>query len=178
MPDPTFMEITKALADESRVRALLALRHGELCVCQIIGLLGLAPSTISKHLAILKQAGLIDARKHGRWMYYRIADHDEPQVRATLDWLSGTIANSPAIRDDDRRLRNICKIDPEILCEQQREGIWAACLTSTASCSSARTNHAAARSPKAGRAASTAAASRRTARALSPPSSTRSPRKS
>jgi ArsR family transcriptional regulator len=52
-----FMNITKALADENRVRTLLALRKGELCVCQTTEL-GLAPSTVSKHLSILYQAGL------------------------------------------------------------------------------------------------------------------------
>jgi DNA-binding transcriptional ArsR family regulator len=55
-----FMNITKALADENRVRALLALRHGELCVCQITEFFGLAPSTMSKHLSVLYQAGLLE----------------------------------------------------------------------------------------------------------------------
>jgi DNA-binding transcriptional ArsR family regulator len=45
---------------------------GELCVCQIIELLGLVPSTVSKHMSILKQAGLVENRKEARWMYYRL----------------------------------------------------------------------------------------------------------
>ena len=65
-----FMAIVKALADENRVRALMALRERELCVCEIIELLGLAPSTVSKHLSILYQAGLLESRKDGRWVYY------------------------------------------------------------------------------------------------------------
>ena len=60
-----FMKITKALADENRVRALLALRRGELCVCQITELFGLTASTVSKQLSILYQAGLVDSR--WRW---------------------------------------------------------------------------------------------------------------
>ena len=67
-----FMSITKALADENRIRTLLALRQGELCVCQITELFGLAPSTISKHLSILFQAGLVESRKDGRWFYYQL----------------------------------------------------------------------------------------------------------
>ena len=59
-----FMNIVKALGDENRVRALLALRTSELCVCQIIELLGLAPSTVSKHMSILKQARLVDTREN------------------------------------------------------------------------------------------------------------------
>ena len=58
-----FMTITKALADDKRVRTLLALRKDELCVCQITALLGLAVSTVSKHLSILYQAGLVESRK-------------------------------------------------------------------------------------------------------------------
>ena len=65
------MAVIKALADENRVRVLLALGAGELCVCQIVELLGLAPSTVSKHLSILKQARLVESRKEGRWMFYR-----------------------------------------------------------------------------------------------------------
>ena len=69
-----FMRITKALADENRVRMLLMLKGGELCVCQITELFGLAPSTISKHLSILYQAGLAESRKDGRWIYFRLPD--------------------------------------------------------------------------------------------------------
>ena len=54
------MAVTKALADENRVRILMALEPKELCVCQIVELLDLAPSTVSKHMAILKQARLVD----------------------------------------------------------------------------------------------------------------------
>ena len=67
-----FIEITKAISDPNRVRILMALRAGELCVCRIIELLQLAPSTVSKHLTILKRAGLIEGRKEGRWMHYRL----------------------------------------------------------------------------------------------------------
>src|SRR5512137_1434832 len=68
-----FIAIAKAVSDSHRVRALCALRGGELCVCQIIALLGLAPSTVSKHLAVLRSARLVDSRKEGRWIYYRLS---------------------------------------------------------------------------------------------------------
>jgi len=63
------LRITKALADPNRVRVLLALQRGELCVCQISELFQLAPSTISKHLSILHNAGLIESRKDERWCF-------------------------------------------------------------------------------------------------------------
>ena len=82
-----FMAVTKALADPNRVRILLALRRGELCVCQITELFGLAPSTVSKHLSILHHAGMIQSRKSERWVYYRLPDRTAPvAVREALDW--------------------------------------------------------------------------------------------
>src|SRR5664280_1261035 len=70
------MAVIKALADENRVRILMALGPKELCVCQVVELLGLAPSTVSKHMAILKQARFVDGRKEGRWMFYRLAEKE------------------------------------------------------------------------------------------------------
>ena len=56
------MDVLKALADENRLRALRALQGGELCVCRLIALLELAPSTVSKHLSILRAARLVESR--------------------------------------------------------------------------------------------------------------------
>jgi len=105
-----FMNITKALADENRIRILLALdHHGETCVCHLIDLLQLAPSTVSKHLFLLKNARLIIARKEGRWVYYRLSGiHDAPQtVVDALRWVTRSVADDPAIEADRRRLDRI-----------------------------------------------------------------------
>ena len=112
-----FIAITKALADESRVRLLLSLENGELCVCQLIELLGLAPSTVSKHMSILKQAGLVDMRKEGRWAYYRVAGENSPQpVLAALRWTFDMAGVSPRALEDKTKLRNILKCDPGDIC--------------------------------------------------------------
>src|SRR5512136_1120581 len=108
-----FMKITKALADENRVRALLALRKGELCVCQITELFGLAPSTMSKHLSILYQAGLVESRKKGRWIFYRLPGKDAPvEAREAIRWVQRSLAGSPDAADDTQRLRQVLKLDP------------------------------------------------------------------
>ena len=73
-----FLSLTKALADENRLRMLMALQEGEVCVCQITELMGLAMSTVSNHLSILYQAGLVNARKEGRWMYYSLPGKGAP----------------------------------------------------------------------------------------------------
>ncbi|NBB95866.1 MAG: metalloregulator ArsR/SmtB family transcription factor [Planctomycetes bacterium] len=110
----TYLAINKALSDENRVRVMLALAGGEMCVCQIIELLGLAPSTVSKHMHVLQQAGLVDARKEGRWIYYRRADSDAVRDRVAL--LDESLAGDPTARSDARRLKRIRQINRSKLC--------------------------------------------------------------
>ena len=81
-----FMAITKALSDPNRVRILLALRRGELCVCQITELFGFAPSTVSKHLSILHHAHLILSRKSERWVYYRLPERNPRRLPCARRW--------------------------------------------------------------------------------------------
>jgi ArsR family transcriptional regulator, arsenate/arsenite/antimonite-responsive transcriptional repressor len=115
-----FMNITKALADENRVRTLLALRRGELCVCQITELFGLAPSTVSKHLSILFHAGLVESRKEGRWIYYQLPGKTAPvAVREALDWVRKALGRSPKAITDAVKLKRILKLDPVELCRQR-----------------------------------------------------------
>jgi DNA-binding transcriptional ArsR family regulator len=114
-----FMNLTKALADAHRVRILLALRQGELCACQITGLFGLAPSTMSKHLSILFQAGLVESRKNGRWVYYRLPGREAPvAVREALQWVEKSLAADPKAVDDGEQLKKILKLDPVELCKR------------------------------------------------------------
>ena len=114
------LTIFKALADENRLRALLALHEGELCVCQIVEFLGLAPSTVSKHMAILRQAGLVESRKSGRWVYYKYPQEPLPvEVRHTLDWINGVFKNDQKILLDKEKIAEIVKIDVLELCKKQ-----------------------------------------------------------
>ncbi|MCX7006705.1 MAG: metalloregulator ArsR/SmtB family transcription factor [Kiritimatiellaeota bacterium] len=93
------MDVLKALADETRLRALCALRNGELCVCQLIALLDLSPSTVSKHLSILRQ---FRTRAVGKVLGLLFADLD-PTTR---------------IRDDRKQLKKICNESMETLCRR------------------------------------------------------------
>ena len=115
-----FMAITKALADPGRVRILLALRRGELCVCQITELFGFAPSTVSKHLSLLFQARLVESRKEGRWIYYQLPGKNAPvAVREALEWIEKSQASDPQILADNKQLKKILKLDPVELCKRQ-----------------------------------------------------------
>ena len=116
-----FLSITKALSDENRVRALMALAGGELCVCQVIELLGLAPSTVSKHMAILRQAGLVETRKDGRWIYYRLAEQPAlPCVRQALAMALEWLGKDDRIRKDARTLKDVRKMTREELCRHYK----------------------------------------------------------
>lgn len=110
------MAIAKALADENRTRVVMFLRGGEMCVCQIVEMLGLAPSTVSKHLDILYQAGLIESRKEGRWVYYRLPESSSPCARQALDWVHAALAKDPRVVQDRRQSRTVVKMDKESLC--------------------------------------------------------------
>lgn len=115
-----FIRITRALADPNRVRILLALRKKELCVCQIVELLQLAPSTISKHLFILNHAGLILSRKDERWVYYRLPDDAPVAVREAIDWVHKSLAQSPETQADAKALKKILNMEPAKLCQKQK----------------------------------------------------------
>jgi len=115
-----FLNITKALADENRLRIVMALQDGELCVCQITEFLGLAMSTVSKHLSILYQAGLVDARKEGRWMYYSLAGKGAPSAaREGIAWVRRSLAGSERMAEDAKRLKKVLAMDVGELCRRQ-----------------------------------------------------------
>ena len=115
------LAVTKALADENRLRIVAALDDRELCLCQIVELLGLATSTVSRHTSILQQARLVRSRKAGRWTYFRL-DEDAPSHADEATVLVVRVLKGDSrIREDVKRLRQILKLDPEELCRKQSE---------------------------------------------------------
>lgn len=114
------MNVTKAMADETRVRILLALKGQELCACQITELFGLAQSTMSKHLFLLKHAGLVHCRKDGRWIYFSLPGKEVPEfIRGILAWVQESLADNPQAIEDARKLKKILNMDPTTLCQKQ-----------------------------------------------------------
>lgn len=110
----------KALGDENRLRALLACSEQELCVCQITELLQLAPSTVSKHMSILRQADLVESRKEGRWIYYRVSTEFAPaSVQSLLRELRDELASDFKWQRDRKVLAEILAMEPEELCRRQ-----------------------------------------------------------
>jgi DNA-binding transcriptional ArsR family regulator len=115
-----FMSLAKALGDDNRVRVLMFLRGGELCVCQIIEMLGLAPSTVSKHMAVLDQAGLVESEKRGRWNYYSRSPDPSPRVQLAFQWLDGSLTGDRKILDDLKQVTQVRKASLQELCEHYK----------------------------------------------------------
>ena len=119
------MRIGKAFSDSTRIRALLALRNGELCVCQLVTLLNLAPSTVSKHMSILKQAGLVESRKDSRWVYYRLITRDDTdntsEVYGIVQSVMKILKNDPLIDRDNAAMKKIRSAETQSLCRQLRK---------------------------------------------------------
>ena len=96
----------KALSDPNRLRLLMMLKEPEVCVCHLITVIGVAPSTISEHLSCLKKAGLITARKEGRWIYYSLRKTLEtPFLEGVLENLSSDLT----IQSDLTHLQSLLK---------------------------------------------------------------------
>ncbi len=107
----------KAAGDPTRTRILKLLQGGALCVCQVQAVLGLAPSTVSKHLAILRNAGLVEDRREGKWTEYALStERRNPFAGQVLAMLQGPLDRDPAVVADRERLRKIKAIPLVELC--------------------------------------------------------------
>src|SRR5690242_8797976 len=110
-------QVGLAVSDPGRLRVLMALDGRSLCVCQLTELLGLAPSTVSKHLSVLKQAGLVVEKKNGRWVFHELCDCD-CSGRPVIDWVQRQLGRDAQIAADRARLKEILAMDPEELCRK------------------------------------------------------------
>ena len=99
----------KALSDSHRLQILALLKRQPLFVCEISQLLGLAFSTTSQHLAILREAELIEDFKEGRWVKYaRVKDSENPFIQQILNLVDEWISITPHYNIDLKMLNKIC----------------------------------------------------------------------
>ncbi len=94
----------KALADRTRLRILNLLLAGEVCVCDIHDTLGIPQPKASRHLAYLRSSGLVDARKDGQWVHYRLSSSTDPIVGVIRDAVTHALGHVDAVRKDAARL--------------------------------------------------------------------------
>ena len=102
--DP-FIQKAKAISDPTRVRMLKLLEPGELCVCEIMEVLGIKQPTASKHLNILKFAGIVKSRKQGTWSYYRLSEKALEDPQGFFGFVRGHLNDDPLVRNDRKRLQ-------------------------------------------------------------------------
>ncbi len=103
----TILTIFKALSDETRLRILKLLERGELCVCDLVAALDMIQPNVSFHLGVLKEAGFIKDRKHGRWIHYKLNDADMFKRSLILSVLERT--SNAAAAEDKKRLERFLK---------------------------------------------------------------------
>jgi ArsR family transcriptional regulator len=104
-------KLFRALGDETRLRIVALLSHGELCVCHLERALELSQPNVSRQLGILRAAGVVDGRRAGPWMYYSLAPQEHDSVKAILDQLVALFGAERAIRTDHAKLRKACGPD-------------------------------------------------------------------
>jgi ArsR family transcriptional regulator, arsenate/arsenite/antimonite-responsive transcriptional repressor len=95
----------KALADATRLRILGLLLTGEVCVCHIHESLRITQPKASRHLAYLRRAGLVDTRRQGLWIYYRLSDTSDPIVRTIRQAVTHALGHIDAVQRDADRLQ-------------------------------------------------------------------------
>ncbi|MGR8935963.1 MAG: metalloregulator ArsR/SmtB family transcription factor [Gammaproteobacteria bacterium] len=101
------VQLFKCLSDETRLRCVLLLQQrGELCVCELTNALQLSQPRISRHLAQLRAHGLLQDRRQGLWVYYRIHPNLPPWALALLHESVTAVANDPLFAQDHTRLQN------------------------------------------------------------------------
>ena len=96
----------KALADNTRLRFIHLLGDDELCVCSCVAVLKTSQPKISRHLAYLRRAGLVAARRDGKWTHYRLTQPSDTHVAGIFSELRATLANNPQMQSDKARLES------------------------------------------------------------------------
>jgi ArsR family transcriptional regulator len=105
---PDLVTLFAALADRTRLRVLNLLGCGEVCVCYFVEILGESQPKVSRHLAYLRRAGVVHARRDGKWIHYSIARPADPAVAAVLDSTLAALERDKQMQRDRAALQRIC----------------------------------------------------------------------
>ena len=119
MPLRDYERVMKSVADPTRVRILKLLEGGEMCVCQVIAVMEFNQSTISKHLFLLKAAGLVRERRQGKWVHYSLdGSGGSPYARKMLKVLKNWLNDDPVLERDRKREAIARDVGPMEICER------------------------------------------------------------
>jgi len=98
----------RALADRTRLRLLNLLAAGEVCVCFFVEVLGESQPKISRHLAYLRRAGVVAARREGKWMHYRVTTPEDPHAAHVFAEVLAWLGEEQGMQKDRARMESIC----------------------------------------------------------------------
>jgi ArsR family transcriptional regulator len=98
----------RALADRTRLRLLHLMAEQEICVCYFVTVIDVPQPKISRHLAYLRRAGIVAARREGKWMHYRLAVPADPHAAAILKATLGALQQDKELRNDLQRFHRLC----------------------------------------------------------------------
>lgn len=112
MSNPTkFIDMERffrALADRTRLRLLNLMSNGEICVCFFVEVLGMSQPKISRHLGYLRRAGVVAARREGKWIHYRIVEPPNAHAAQVFDGIRSWLVEDDEMKRDLRRLETVC----------------------------------------------------------------------
>jgi len=116
------LNLFKALSDKNRLRVVYTLtQYEELSACQIIELLQVTGATVSRHLSILINSGLVENRKEGRWVYFKLRNmNEDDDFQQIIDWIKKNISKTIDAESDIQKVKKIIAWDLEELCRKQR----------------------------------------------------------
>ena len=112
----------KALADQTRLRLINLIGDDEVCVCFFAEVLKINQPKISRHLAYLRRAGVVSARREGKWIHYRLVEPPDPHAANIFREVRAALPNDPAMKSDRARLEKIC-CAPQLPVQLQRAPI-------------------------------------------------------
>jgi ArsR family transcriptional regulator len=105
---PDLIRLFQALGDSTRLRLLNLMSAGEVCVCYFVEILDETQPKISRHLAYLRRAGLVAARRDGKWMHYRMVIPQDPAQAEVLKTVLHVVASNPKMQHDRAALERVC----------------------------------------------------------------------
>jgi ArsR family transcriptional regulator len=112
----------KALADQTRLRLINLIGDDEVCVCFFVEVLQINQPKISRHLAYLRRAGVVSARREGKWIHYRLVEPPDPHAANIFREVRAALPNDPAMKNDRAQLEKIC-CAPQLPIQLQRAPI-------------------------------------------------------
>ena len=114
------LAVLKGLSDETRLRILILLTQRELCVCEIEASLKLSQAKVSRHLTVLRHAGLVHNRRRGTWIYYRLTTPRNEMEKILQKCLKNGFRGVPVVHRDLKKLKDILAKGPASICKERR----------------------------------------------------------